>query len=45
MTTSARLAAEALQGYDTSDVDLDDIDLDAITFEIPEMSRRMVSVH
>ena len=41
----ARLAAEALEGYDTSDVDLDDIDLDAITFEIPDMSRRMQSVH
>ncbi len=41
----ARLAAVALQGYDTSDIDLDDIDLDAITFEIPEMSQRMLSVN
>ena len=41
----ARLAAEALEGYDTSDVALDDIDLDAITFEIPAMSRRMQAVH
>lgn len=40
----ARLAAETLEGYDTSDVDLDDIDLDAITFEIPDMGRRMTYV-
>ncbi len=37
----ARLAAAALESFDTSDVDLDDIDLDAITFEIPDMGRRM----
>lgn len=36
-----RQAAEALEGFDTSRVDLADIDLDAITYEITDMSRRM----
>jgi CRP/FNR family transcriptional regulator, cyclic AMP receptor protein len=35
----ARLAGEALNGYDNSKLDLDDVDLDAVTFEVPEQIR------